>query len=219
MWMIFALKKALTSQSSTCAKKHQIWMWHRRLGHASFGYIKHLFPSLFLDCNPSDFHCDVCTLAKSHCANYPLSFNKTTEPFTLIYPDVWGRAPVSTLAGYRWFVIFVEDCSRMTWLYLMTNKNDVYECFRSFHKMVQTQFSAKVKVLKSDNGGEFVSQVLQSYFQDHGIVHETTCPYTPQQNGVAKRKNWHIFEITRACLIDAHMRCFFVCCLPYESCT
>ena len=144
-------------------------------------------------------------MAKSHCANYPLSFNKTTEPFTLIYPDVWGHAPISTLSGYRWFVIFVDDCSRMTWLYLMTNKNDVYECFCSFHKMVQTQFSAKVKVLKSDNGGEFVSQVLQSYFQDHGIVHETTCPYTPQQNGVAERKNWHILEITLVCLIDAHM--------------
>lgn len=79
---------ALTSQSSTCAKKHQIWIRHRHFGHASFGYIKHLFPSLFLDCNPLDFHCDVCTLAKSHCANYALSFKKTTEPFTLIHFDV-----------------------------------------------------------------------------------------------------------------------------------
>ncbi|RDX86413.1 hypothetical protein CR513_32251, partial [Mucuna pruriens] len=160
---------ALTSQSSTCTKKHQIWMWHRRFGHASFEYIKHLFLSLFLNCNPLDFHCDVCTLAKSHHANYPLSFNMTIEPFTLIHSYVWGPAPIPTLSRYHWFVIFVDDCSRMTWLYLMINKSDVYECFGSFHKMIQTQFSTKVKVLRSNNGSEF----------DHGIIHEITCPYTP----------------------------------------
>lgn len=155
---------ALTSQSSTCAKKHQIWMWHRGFGHGSFGYIKHLFPSLFLDCSLSDFHCDVYTLAKSHRANYP-SFNKSTEPFTLMHSDIWGPAPDPTLSGCCWFV--------------MTNRSDVYECFCSFHKMILTQFSTEVKVLRSDNGREFISQILQFYFQDHGIIHETTCPYTP----------------------------------------
>jgi len=93
----------------------------------------------------------------------------------------------------------------MTWLCLMTNKSDVYECFRSFHKMILTQFSTKVKVLRSDNGSDFISQILQSYFQDHGIIHETTYSYTPQQNGVAERKNWHIHDVARTCLIDAHM--------------
>ncbi|RDY00969.1 hypothetical protein CR513_15770, partial [Mucuna pruriens] len=164
---------ALTSQSSTCTKKHQIWMWHLCFGHASFRYIKHLFPSLFLDCNPLDFHCDVYTQAKSHRANYPLSFNMTIESFTLIHSNVWGLALVLTLSGYRWFVIFIDNCNRVTLLYLMTNKSDVYGCFYSFHKMIQTQFSNK----------------------DNGIIHETTCPYTSQQNCVTKRKIQHILKI------------------------
>ncbi|RDX62233.1 hypothetical protein CR513_59459, partial [Mucuna pruriens] len=56
--------------------------------------------------------------------------------------------------------------------------------------MIQIQFSTKMKVLRFDNNDEFVSQILQFYFQDHGIIYQTTCLYTPQQNGVAERKNF-----------------------------
>ncbi|CAL2245576.1 unnamed protein product [Prunus armeniaca] len=144
------------------SKQKQIWLWHRRLGHPSFSYMKHLIPDLFSGFKDSDFTCDTCILAKSHRVPYPLSTNKCTTPFTLIHSDVWGPSPITAPSG---------------------NKNEVFSRFQSFHKQMKTQFNAQIQILRSDNGGEF----------------------TPQQNGVAKRKNRHLLETARALLIGAHV--------------
>ena len=69
-------------------EKSEIWLWHHRLGHVSFGYLKRLFPSLFAKCDASSFHCDVCEQAKSHHVPFPLSSNKSLVPFMLIHFDV-----------------------------------------------------------------------------------------------------------------------------------
>lgn len=92
--------------------EQQIWLWHRRLGHPSFSYMKHLFPTLFTAVSPGDFHCETCILAKSHRVNFSLSSNKNSVPFALIHSDVWGPAPVTSSSGYRWFVTFIDDCTR-----------------------------------------------------------------------------------------------------------
>ena len=89
----------------------QIWLWHRQLDHPSFGYLKHLLPSLFSDFSISDFQCETCILAKSHRTIYSLHNNKSDVPFSLIHYDVWGPSPKSTLSGYPWFVLFVDDCT------------------------------------------------------------------------------------------------------------
>ena len=78
----------------------------------------------------------------------------------LIHSDVWGPAPVSVSSSIRWFVIFVDDCTRMTWLYLMKSKNEVARIFCSFHTMIKTQFSTKLQILGSDNGGEYDNKEL-----------------------------------------------------------
>jgi len=116
---------------------------------------------------------------------------------------VWGPSPIHTIAGFKWFVFFVDDCTRMTWLYLLKHKDEVFSVFKSFHVMVNTQFSAKIQVLHSDNGGEYVNHQFRDYFNLHGILYETSCPQT-QQNNIAERKNRHILETARALLISAH---------------
>ncbi|KAL6323676.1 hypothetical protein AAG906_002143 [Vitis piasezkii] len=160
-------------------KKSEIWLWHRRLGHASFGYLKKLFPSLFAKSDISGFRCDICELAKSHRASFPLILNKSPSPFMVIHSDVWGPSKVPTLSGLRWFVTFIDDCTRMTWLCLMKTKDEVNLLFQNFHKMIETQYNAKVRVLRSDNGGEYQSSDLQKYLEGHGIIHQTTCSNTP----------------------------------------
>nr|CAN81557.1 hypothetical protein VITISV_010784 [Vitis vinifera] len=140
-------------------KKSEIWLWHRHLGHASFGYLKKLFPSLFAKSDISGFRCDICELAKSNRVSFPLILNKTKDEVNLL--------------------------------------------FQKFHKMIETQYNAKVRVLHSDNGGEYQSSDLQKYLEGHGIIHQTTCSNTPQQNGVAERKNRHLLEVVRASLIVA----------------
>ena len=141
--------------------KSEIWLWHRRLGHASFGYLKKLFPSLFTRFDVSSFQCEVCELAKSHRASFPLTLNKSLVPFMIIHSDVWGPSKVTTLGGSRWFVTFIDDCTRMTWVCLMKSKSDVNLLFQKFYNMIRTQYNAQVQVLRSDNGGEYLSSELQ----------------------------------------------------------
>lgn len=124
-------------------KKSEIWLWHRRLGHSSFGYVKKLFPSLFSKLDVSMFRCDVCELAKSHRASFPLRLNKSPLPFMLIHSDVWGPSKVTTLGESRWFVTFIDDCTRMTWLCLMKYKSEVNSIFQKFQKLVETQYNVK----------------------------------------------------------------------------
>lgn len=123
-------------------------------------------------------------MAKSHRVSYPVSLNKCNTPFALIHSDVWGPSPVPTFAGHCWFVIFVDDCTRMTWLYQLKSKDEVFKVFQAFHVMIQTQFSEKVQILRSDNCKEFINNHFQAYFRQHGLLHETSCSQTPQ-------KKWH----------------------------
>ena len=101
-------------------------------------------------------------------------------PFSLIHSDVWGPSRIIAFKGYRWFVSFIDDFSRTTWIYLMKEKSEVHSIFKNFHKMICTQFGAIVKTVRSDNGGEYFKSGLEDYFLAHGIVHQTSCTNTPQ---------------------------------------
>lgn len=148
-------------------KKSDIWLWHRRLGHASSGYLKKLFTSLFAELDVSCFLCEVCGMEKCHCASFPLILNPSPTTFMVIHCDVWGPSKVTTMGGSRSFVTFIDDCTQMTWVCLMKSKGEVNLLFQKFHKMIRTQYNARVRVLRSDNGGEYQSVELQRYLEAH----------------------------------------------------
>ncbi|KAI5347615.1 hypothetical protein L3X38_000502 [Prunus dulcis] len=193
-----------TVQSCSVKDKEQIWLWHRRLGHQSFGYLKRLFPSLFHSCDESSFKCETCILAKSHRTVFPLSDSKSVKPFDLVHSDVWDPARV-TSNGFHWFVTFINYCTRITWVFLLKNKHDVASILLEFCIMVSTQFHARVKVFQTDNGGEYVNNTLTSFFRAQGIIHQTTTPFTPQQNGVSERKNRQLLEIAHSLMLDMYV--------------
>ncbi|KAJ0478882.1 putative RNA-directed DNA polymerase [Helianthus annuus] len=186
----------------------QLWLWHRRLGHPSFGYLKSLFPSLFLN-KSTDMKCETCILAKNHRVSFDQSNTRVKSVFSLIHSDVWGPAPNSDKNRFKYFVLFVDDFSRMTWVYFMKHKSEVPEKFFMFYKMIQTQFKKKLQILRSDNGGEFVNQSMKNFFQENGLIHQTTCPNTPQQNGVVERKNRVLLEKCRAMIIESQTPQYF----------
>jgi transposase InsO family protein len=186
-----------------------IWLWHCRLGHLSFGYLKKLQPVLFSGINELDFHCDTCELAKSHRISYSPSLNKSSEPFEVIHTDVWGPAKVPAISSARYFVTFIDECTRMIWVSLLVHKNDVCLAFQTFHRMIQTQYQKQIRVVQSDNGTEFVAASLGNFLRSHGIRHQTSCTYTPQQNGLAERKNRQLLEVVRASLFGMNMPKFY----------
>ena len=176
-------------------------IWHYRLGHPNFHYLKHLFPSLFKNKSPSSFQCEVCELAKHHCSVFPPKPYQVSKPFTLIHSDVWGPSRVSTLSPKKWFVSFIDDHTRVSWVYLLKEKSDIEEIFKIIYAMVETQFQEQIKKFRSNNGKEYFNKILDNFFLEKGMIHQSSCTDTPQQNGVAERKNKHLLEVARALLI------------------
>jgi len=99
----------------------------------------------------------------------------------------------------------VDDFSRMTWIYFLKYKSEVSDKFYAFYQMIDTQFDKKIQVLRSDNGGEFFNKSMQEFFRKNGLIHQTSCPNTPQQNGVPERKNRKLLEMTRAVIFDTQV--------------
>ncbi|KAJ0521521.1 putative RNA-directed DNA polymerase [Helianthus annuus] len=131
----------------------EAWLWHRRLGHSSSGYLHRLFPKLF----PTNkvLNCETCFLAKSHRHTFKPNDTKVDSPFLLIHSDVWGPAKVMGGGGqnFWYFVTFIDDCTRMTWIYLLKNKSEVFSKFTWFYAMIKTQYKSDIQILRSDNGG------------------------------------------------------------------
>src|SRR3954468_1905624 len=93
----------------------------------------------------------------------------------------------------------------MTWLYMMKQKSEVARCFKDFTCFVQRRFDGQIKVLRSDNGTEYTNKELAAFLSGLGILHQTTCPDTPGQNGIAERKNRHLMEMTRALMFEMNV--------------
>ena len=90
--------------------------------------------------------------------------------------------------GFKYFVTFVDDYSRVTWLYLMKNRFELFSHFSAFCAEIKTQFNVSVHTLRSDNTKEYFSDSFQAYMIQHGILHQSSCVDTPSRNGVAEKK-------------------------------
>ncbi|CAM8961061.1 unnamed protein product [Rhodiola kirilowii] len=181
--------------------------WHHGLGHMSFERMNTFLPKYipYLPIKPKWVHCGVCPLAKQSRLKFTLSEHISTDIFDMIHCDVWGPFPIETMSGAQYFLTIVDDKSRCVWTYLMKKKSEVADLLIQFFAMVVTQFAKRIKVLRSDNGGEFFSTRLSSFLSLKGCVHQSSCAYTPQQNGVVERKHRHILDVARALRIQANV--------------
>jgi hypothetical protein len=175
--------------------KTSFCIWHSRLGHSSFKTVSHVIKANSLPTSnehQADF-CDFCPLGKSKQLPFKSSTRITTHVLELIHTDLW-TSPVYSHSGCKYYIIFVDDFTRYTWLYPIQHKSDAYHCFVKFKTLVETQFSTKIQQLQSDGGGEYTSHLFQSFLTSNGILHRKSCPHTSQQNGLAERKLRHILE-------------------------
>lgn len=114
-------------------------------------------------------------------------------------------APCVSRENHKYFVTFIDEKSKYTWLTLIQSKDRVLEAFMNFQSYVTNHFNAKIKIFRSDNGGEYTSHAFKNHLAKHGIIHQTSCPYTPQQNGVAERKNRHLMEVARSMMFHTNV--------------
>ena len=150
--------------------------------------------------------CDICPRAKQHRLPFKSSSITSTQPFELVHVDTWGPYHVKTANGHRYFLTLVDDYTRSTWTHLMVTKDEAFHLIKSFVIMAQTQFNGTVKVMRSDNALELgLSNEALDFFASTGIIHQTSCVQTPQQNGVVERKHKHLLEVSRALLFQSHI--------------
>ncbi len=176
-------------------------LWHYRIGHPSDKVLNKLF-SLS---NLNSSCCDVCRFSKQTRLPFSLSDSKTSQIFELVHFDVWGPAPINSYNSFRYYVTFIDDYSRTTWIYLLKTKDEVFSKFQEFTNYVENQYNTKIKKFRSDNGTEYINKIFSDFLKQKGILHQTTCINTPEQNGVSERKNRHILEVTRSLLFQSNV--------------
>lgn len=186
-------------------KVEPLSIWHLRLGHANHRTILRMASlgctdglTLFNDKTSST--CAGCLLGKMHRLPFDSGRRRATAAGEIIHTGVCGPLQVPTPDGFRYFVTFKDDFSNWCVTRLIKNKSEVATALREFVAQVKTETGNDVKTIRSDNGGEYLGKELQAWLAQSGIRHETSAPYTPQQNGVSERLNRSIMEATRSLL-------------------
>jgi hypothetical protein len=180
-------------------------LWHFRFGHTSLArleLLQKLYPDIEIN-NKLDFCCDVCHLSKQRRLPYSLSNSRASTYLELLHMDIWGPFSTPTPHGHKYFLTIVDDYSRFTWVVLLKGKFETALKIPEFILFAESHFDHKVKILRSDNGPEFLS--LSKFFLSKGIVHQTSCVGTPQQNGRVERKHQCILYIARALLTQSQL--------------
>ncbi|KAL2325560.1 hypothetical protein Fmac_024618 [Flemingia macrophylla] len=159
-------------------------------------------------CLDKQFTCNTCHYAKQKKLPFSLSDSYASNPFDLLHIDIWGPCSKLSLHGHKYFLTIVDDNTHFTWIFLMTNKAETRTHVINFIQHVETQFEKHVKAIRTDNGLEFS---MTQFFESKGIIHQTTCIETPEQNGIAERKHQHLLNVTRALLFQSNLNSSFWC--------
>lgn len=190
-----------------CEEKPSQEIWHRRLGHLNRRSMDLLKKGMAtgIDYSTSKHTpCVACIEGKQSRLPFPKqSYSRATEKLGLIHSDLCGPMSVASFSGAKYLLTFIDDYTRMTFGYFIKSKDEVLPMFKIFKNLVENQTNLKIKKLRTDNGREYVNKQFQTFLQEHGIEHQTTVPYSPQQNGVAERANRTTVEAGRCMLQDA----------------
>ncbi|KAK2990141.1 hypothetical protein RJ640_007543 [Escallonia rubra] len=145
--------------------------------------------------------CEGCLVGKQHRHSFPKeSISRAKAPLELIHTDVCGPIDLTSLGKNKYFLLFIDDYSRKTWVYFLKQKSEVFSTFKRFKALVEQQNGYQIKAMRSDRGGEFISKEFKAFCEENGIRRPLTIPYSPQQNRVVERKNRSIVNMTRSML-------------------
>lgn len=198
------LIQSVSRTETNTAVESSIRLWHERLGHANIKILQEMNKEGLINIgrfSPKDkFFCEACQLGKQHRHPFNDSQPRNTKPSELIYSDVDGPMQNESIGGSRFYVIFKDDASGYTHIYFLKHKADVFEKFKEYFALVTNKFNMSLKILRVDNGKEYVNQNMKELRKTRGIQLELTAPYTPEQNGCSERQNRTLVEKARTML-------------------
>ena len=190
------------ASSSTYMIEHDsLFLWHLRLAHIGFSTMKRVKKCGMIDCDIRNYgKCETCVKAKMIKKPFP-NVVRNSKLLDLIHYDLCELNGILTRGGKRYFITFIDDYSRYTYVYLLKQKDEAFGAFKIFKAEVENQLNIKIKVLRSDRGGEYFSNEFTHFCEENGIIHESSAPHTPQQNGVAERKNRTFLEMINSMIV------------------
>ncbi|GJU18613.1 ribonuclease H-like domain-containing protein [Tanacetum coccineum] len=180
--------------------------WHKRLGHPGGDVLRRLVSNNVISCNNKKPHvlCHACQLGRHVRLPFVSSNIVITSSFDIVHSDVW-TSPIPSLLGFKYYVLFLDHCSRFVWVYPLLNKYDVWSKFVLFRTYVRTQFKCEIRSFLCDHGGEFDNRNLHKLFSKNGIQFCFSCPKTSQQNGKFERMVRTINNLIRTLLFQANL--------------
>ena len=185
--------------------------WHTSFGYRDIEAIKQLENGLatgikIKDCGIRET-CEICIKGKMSRVPFPKeSTTKTEQILDLIHTDVCGPMQTITPGKKRYILTIIDDYSRFTKLYFMESKDETTKYIKHFCEFTETQLNKKPKTIRSGRRKEYVNNNLINYLHDEGIKIQYTAGYSPQQNGVAERKNRSLIEMVKCMLLDANIK-------------
>ncbi|KAL8087731.1 hypothetical protein AgCh_037765 [Apium graveolens] len=182
------------------AREYEFGLWHHRLGHTPAHKLQ-LIPHLKAHIKDQKLVCITCPMAKFTKLSFKQSESQAIAEFELLHIDTWGPYRVCSRGKYRYFLTLVDDFPRFTWVYLLQNKSDYLGIISAFLNYVKNHFNKSIKFIRSDNALEFIDKECKKFYAEHGIIHQTSCVFRPQQNARVERKHRQILEVARSLMI------------------
>ncbi|KAK1650742.1 hypothetical protein QYE76_068547 [Lolium multiflorum] len=204
-----------TTSSAMClfGKADVGWLWHRRLAHVNMRTLQslhkgnHIVGLMESVSFAKDRVCRACVEGKMHDSPHPsktiISSKRILE---LLHVDLFGPVTHASLGAKKHCLVIVDDYSRYTWVYFLKTKDETQQIFIDFATEVQRQHNLLIMAIRSDNGSEFKNYTLNDFLSDEGIRHQYSAAYTPQQNGVAERKNRTLMDMARSMMAEYKSR-------------
>src|SRR6187455_2835609 len=206
LYLVDFTTSKVTPETCLVAKSDKGWLWHRRLAHVGMRNLAKLqkdnhIIGLTNVVFEKDRVCGACQAGKQHGVPHQSKNVVTTKrPLELLHMDLFGPVAYISIGGSKYGLVIVDDFSRFTWVFFLSDKGETQEILKKFMRRAQNEFELKIKKVRSDNGTEFKNTGVEEFLGEEGIKHEFSVPYTPQQNGVVERKNRTLIEAARTML-------------------
>lgn len=150
---------------------------------------------------PSKQICTTCLIGKQHREAMPKQSQwRASKKLQLVHSDICGPIKPASHSDKRYILSFIDDLTRKTWIYFLNEKSEAFTTFQHYKVSVEKETGAFITCLRTDRGGEFTSNEFSEFCKAQGIKRQLTAAYTPQQNGVAERKNTTIMNAVRSML-------------------
>jgi transposase InsO family protein len=145
--------------------------------------------------------CDVCVLTKQRQLPFPQQSSfRAKERLELMHGDLCSPVTPATPGGRRYFLLLVDGLSRYVWVVVLGSKGEAVDAIRRTQDAAEAECGRKLRVLRTDNGGEYTAAEFVSYYADEGVQRHYSAPYSPQQNDVVERRSQTVVGMTRALL-------------------